>query len=273
MGCARTVFFLSDRTGLTAETLGQSLLAQFDDLQYTPVSIPFIQTREAAQDVVRLIDQAAAEDGVKPIVFCTLVDDAIVDLLETSAGMMVDLFGTFVGPLEQTLEQRSLHRAGRSHSVANSRHYNARIEAMNFAMDNDDGTAQDYASADVILIGVSRCGKTPTCLYLALQFGLRAANYPLVEEDLRAKTLPEALRPHRRKLYGLTIDAERLVHIRQTRRPDSTYASPAQCRWELDAAMRLMRDDRIPHIDSTSRSIEEIAATILHETGVRRRFF
>lgn len=270
----RTVFYLSDRTGITAETLGGSLLTQFDGVEFRQISVPFIQNEDKARRAVDMINRAAAEDGVRPILFCTLVDDRIISLLQESKGYLLDLFGTFIDPLEMELGQESTHSAGRAHGIANQRAYQARIEAMHFSLENDDGNSpHNYRQADIILVGVSRCGKTPTCLYLALQFGLRAANYPLIEEDLRAMVLPERLAPHRKKLYGLSIDPERLVQIRSERRPNSPYSSVKQCAWEIHEAQRLFEVESIPWINSTFKSIEEIASTIVDQTGVPRRFF
>jgi len=274
MAITRTVFFLSDRTGITAETLGHSLLTQFESVEFKHVNVPFIQSEEKAWRTVEMIDQAAQEDGQRPILFCTLVDERLTQILAQSQGLMLDFFGTFISPLEQELGLRSTHSVGRAHGIANIHKYYTRIDAMNFALDNDDGvSAKNYDQADVILIGVSRCGKTPTCIYLALQYGIFAANYPLVEEDLKRSALPEILQPHRAKLYGLSIDVDRLTQIRGERRPNSRYASFEQCLWEIQAAERLLKQEQVHWMNTTLKSIEEIATTILDETRVRRRFF
>ena len=274
MAKKRTVFYLSDRTGITAETLGGSLLTQFDGVEFRQISVPFIQSEEKARRTVAMIDRTAQEEGVRPLLFCTLVDDRVIALLQESQGYLLDLFGTFIDPLEMELGQESTHSAGRAHGIANQRAYQSRIEAMHFALENDDGNSpHNYRQADIILVGVSRCGKTPTCLYLALQFGLRAANYPLIEDDLHAMVLPDRLVPHRKKLYGLSIDPDRLVQIRAERRPNSPSSSRRQCDWEIHEAQRLFEVESIPWIDSTYKSIEEIASTIVDQTGVQRRFF
>jgi len=274
MANKRTVFYLSDRTGITAETLGGSLITQFDGVEFRQISVPFIQSEEKVRRTVEMIDRAARDDGVRPLLFCTLVDDRVITMLQQSQGYLLDLFGTFIDPLEMELGLESTHSAGRAHGIANQRAYQARIEAMHFALENDDGNApHNYRQAEIILVGVSRCGKTPTCLYLALQFGLRAANYPLIDDDLHAMVLPDRLAPHRKKLYGLSIDPERLVQIRSERRPNSPYSSPKQCAWEIHEAQRLFEVESIPWINSTFKSIEEIASTIVDQTGVPRRFF
>ncbi|KON79749.1 kinase/pyrophosphorylase [Azoarcus sp. PA01] len=268
----RTVFFISDGTGITAETLGHSLLAQFPDARFRQVRVPFVDDLDKALDCARQIRETAAMDGVRPIVFSTLVNpDPLSGLREVDA-LFVDLFEQFINPLEAELGQRSTHTVGRFHGIAESSDYKARIEAINFAMAHDDGVSSDgeLADADVILVGVSRSGKTPTSLYLAVQFGVKAANYPLIPEDFDRNKLPGELHRHRGKLFGLTIAPERLSQIRQERRPNSRYASIENCRFEIDAAQKLMRRENIQWLDSTSKSIEEISATILQAVRLNR---
>ncbi|MCK0511540.1 posphoenolpyruvate synthetase regulatory kinase/phosphorylase PpsR [Aromatoleum buckelii] len=268
----RTVFFISDGTGITAETLGHSLLAQFPDARFRQVRVPFVDDLDKALDCARQIRETAAMDGVRPIVFSTLVNpDPLSGLREVDA-LFVDLFEQFINPLEAELGQRSTHTVGRFHGIAESSDYKARIEAINFAMAHDDGVSSDgeLADADVILVGVSRSGKTPTSLYLAVQFGVKAANYPLIPEDFDRNKLPGELHRYRSKLFGLTIAPERLSQIRQERRPNSRYASIENCRFEIDAAQKLMRRENIQWLDSTSKSIEEISATILQAVRLNR---
>jgi regulator of PEP synthase PpsR (kinase-PPPase family) len=267
----RTVFFVSDQTGVTAETMGHSLLTQFGGLDFRPVTLPFVSTIDKAEEAVRRINRAASEDGVRPIVFSTLVVDDLRDIVLRSDGLFLDFFAAFVGPLERELNVRSTHLAGRAHGMFDVAGYTARINATNFALANDDGTGQDYSHSDVILVGVSRSGKTPTCLYMALQYGVFAANYPLTEEDLESGKLPQRLEPYRRKLYALTIKPERLQQIRNERRPESRYASRQQVAYELRTAESLFSRYAIPVIDTTECSIEEIASRILSNTGIERR--
>jgi regulator of PEP synthase PpsR (kinase-PPPase family) len=268
----RTVFFVSDQTGITVEALGHSLLTQFDGLDYKPVTVPFVDSVDKASRVAASIDRAAVEDGLRPIVFASLVrDDVRAPLLQSNA-LVLDYFASFLVPIERELASRSSHALGRAHGIGDSQAYKMRIEATNFAMAADDGHAVDhYDRADVILTGVSRSGKTPTCLYMALQYGVFAANYPLTDEDLEAATLPTALRPHEGKLYGLTIAPERLRQIRLERRAHGRYASPTQISFELRAAEALFKRYGIRCIDTTHSSIEEIASTILSEAGLERR--
>lgn len=274
MTVQRTVFFVSDRTGITAETLGHSLITQFDGLNFRQVTLPFISTIDKAKAVVDRINRTAREEGARPLVFSTMVDDSILAVLNHADALVLDFFATFIAPLEQELRLKSTHTAGKAHGVVNEAIYTARIDAMNFALANDDGvTTRNYDHADVILVGVSRSGKTPTCLYLALQYGIYAANYPLTEEELGRETLPQALLTHRPKLYGLSIRPERLRNIRSERRPDSRYASDEQVRYEIREAETLFGKYRLPFLDTTHSSIEEIATTVLDQMGLSRRFY
>ena len=267
----RTVFFVSDQTGVTAETMGHSLMTQFEGLEFRPVTLPFVSSVDKAQEAVRRINRAAEEEGMRPIIFSTLVQDDLRGIVMTANGLFLDFFAAFVGPLERELNTRSTHRAGRAHGMADTAAYTARINATNYALSNDDGTGGDYSHADVILVGVSRSGKTPTCLYMALQYGVFAANYPLTEEDLESGKLPRRLESFRRKLFALSIKPERLQQIRNERRPDSRYASRQQVQYELRAADALFTRYAIPCLDTTECSIEEIASRILNTSGIERR--
>lgn len=261
----RTAFFISDGTGITAETLGHSLLTQFPEASFRQTRIPFVDDLDKAIDCARQIREAGIRDGVRPIVFSTLVNPETVAGLRQADALFIDLFEQSIGPLESELQMRSNHAVGRFHGIAESSDYKARIEAINYAMAHDDGVSSDgeLVDADVILVGVSRSGKTPTSLYLALQFGVKAANYPLIPEDFERNKLPGELHRYRRKLFGLTIAPDRLSQIRQERRANSRYASYENCVYEIDAAQKLMRRENVPWLDSTTKSIEEISATIM----------
>ncbi len=267
----RTVFFVSDQTGVTAETMGHSLLTQFEGLEFRPVTLPFVSSIDKAQEAVRKINHAAAEEGLRPIIFSTLVQDELRDIVMGCDALFLDFFAAFVGPLERELDTRSTHRAGRAHGMQDLAAYTTRINATNFSLANDDGAGAGYAHADVVVIGVSRSGKTPTCLYMALQYGIFAANYPLTDEDLEAGELPARLSAYRDKLYGLTIKPERLQQIRNERRPESRYASRPQVQYELRAAEALFQRYAIPFLDTTECSIEEIASRIIDNSGIERR--
>lgn len=268
----RTVFFISDGTGITAETLGHSLLAQFPDARFRQVRIPFVDDLDKAIDCASQIREAFFTDGTRPLVFSTLVNPQTVEALHQADALFLDLFDRFIGPLETELGQRSTHAVGRFHGIADSNDYKNRIEAINFAMAHDDGVSSDgeLAEADVILVGVSRSGKTPTSLYLAMQFGVKAANYPLIPEDFERNKLPGELFRYRNKLFGLTIAPDRLTQIRQERRPNSRYASLDNCKYEIEAAQKLMRRENIRWLDSTTKSIEEISATILQTVRLNK---
>jgi hypothetical protein len=272
MANRRTVFFVSDQTGVTAETLGRSLLTQFETHSFDQVTVPFIDSVDKADEVVRRINAVAAEQGTRPLVFSTLVQEELRERFIRVSGLFLDFFEAFLSPLERELQTKSSHTIGRAHGMKNATAYDRRIEATNFALQSDDGAGtHEYGTADVILVGVSRTGKTPTCLYLALAYGVFAANYPLSEDDLEAGTLPKALEPFRSKLYGLTISPDRLQQIRRERRPVGRYASADQVRYELRSAEALFRRYQIPCVDTTSYSIEEIASKILNVTGIERR--
>ena len=272
MNKKRTVFFVSDQTGVTAETMGHSLLTQFDSLDFRPVTLPFISTLDKAYEVVGKVNAVSAEDGTRPIVFSTLVNDEVRDIVKVADCLYLDFFDAFLGPMEQELGQRSSHAAGRAHGMVDLDAYTTRINATNFALANDDGTqTRDYDRADVILVGVSRSGKTPTCLYMALQYGIYAANFPLTEDDLERVRLPVPVEAHRHKLFGLTIRPERLQQIRHERRPDSKYASMPQCTFEVREAERLLDRCGIPYLDTADCSIEEISSRILERMDIERR--
>ena len=268
----RTVFFLSDQTGVTAETLGHSLLTQFDGHKFRHVTLPFIDNEDKARDAVKKINEAATNADAKPIVFSTLVQDEFRSAVREANGLHLDIFDVFLQPLEEELQQKSTHTTGRAHGMSDIDAYMKRIEATNFALANDDGgITRDYEMADVILIGVSRSGKTPTCLYLALQYGVYAANYPLTDEELDRASLPDFLNKSRSKLFGLTIAPTRLQQIRRERRALGKYSSAQQVRYELREAEKLFKKYNIPYVDTTEFSIEEIASRILDSTGVERR--
>ncbi|MGK0173503.1 MAG: regulator of PEP synthase PpsR (kinase-PPPase family) [Gammaproteobacteria bacterium] len=270
----RRVFLVSDGTGITAEVLSHSLLTQFPSVEFDITKVPYINTAERAQKTARRINEACDADGVEPLVFITFADDVVHDIVVDSRGVFFDFFDTFIGSLEHVLGVRSSHTRGRTHGVLDTEQYRSRISAIDYTMQCDDGVnIVDYGEADLVLVGVSRSGKTPTCLYMALHFGLRAANYPLVEDDLDRSRLPEALVSSRNKLFGLTIDPIRLQQIRQERRPNSRYSRLAQCRTEVASAEALFRNEHVPYLDATSMSIEEISTTIMDQRGLYRTFF
>jgi len=268
----RTVFFVSDGTGITAETLGRSLLAQFESMTFEEVTVPFVDTLEKAAHLVREINKVAEIEGSRPIIIDTIVDKSIRAEIAQANGYMMDVFETFVDRLQDELCSKPVNAVGKSHSITNNKTYNIRIDAVHFALDNDDGAkTRYYDKADLILVGVSRSGKTPTSLYMALQFGIFVANYPLTEDDFDDLRLPASLREHKRKIFGLTIDPDRLSAIRNERRANSTYASLNQCQMETRAVEAMFNRENVPYIQTTHLSIEEISTRIMAQVGIKRR--
>ena len=270
----RSAFFVSDRTAITAEMLGHSLLTQFDGVSFHETTLPFIDNLDKAQEAVQKINAAALEDGVRPIIISTLAQTDIAAVVGKAHALFLDCFQIFIAPLENELGARASHAIGRTHNVNNIVNYYKRMESVNYTLSHDDGVStRDLSEADVILVGVSRCGKTPTCLYLSMQFGVRAANYPFIPEDFGSRLLPTSLRPLRSKLYGLTIAPTRLQSIRSERRPNSTYADLKNCEHEIREAESLMRRENIPFLDATSKSVEELATTIMQQAKLERRIY
>ena len=268
----RSVFFISDGTAITAETLGHSLLAQFPNVDFNIHIHPYITSEEAAMNVVAEINARAQKDGQLPLVFDTLVDLYVRDIINTAKAINLDVFEGLISKLSEELGTPPTTLVGQTHAVTDSESYKARIDAVHFALDNDDGArTRHYDKADLILIGVSRSGKTPTSIYLSLQFGIRVANYPLTEEDLDDNRLPAVLKPHKHKLFGLMIDAERLVAIRTERKANSRYASFNQCQMELRAIEGIYISEGIKYLNVSEMSIEEISTRILQLTGLKRR--
>ena len=269
----RTVYFVSDGTGITAETFGHSVLSQFE-LRFKQIRLPFIDTMDKARDAVSKINETFEREGHRPIVFSTLVNADMSALVRQSNGMHMDLIKTFVDPLEQELGVKSTHTIGRNHNITDSEEYKNRIEAINYSLAHDDGqTNKNLDSADVILVGVSRSGKTPTSLYLAMQYGIKAANYPLIPDDFERGKLPGGLLDFKHKIFGLTIAPDRLAQVRNERRPGSKYAAIENCRYEINEAESMMRREGIRWMSSTAKSIEEISATILQEIKIEKRFY
>lgn len=267
----RPVFFVSDRTGITAENLGHALLTQFSSMQFEHHSIPFIHSEEKAHIAAETINQVAQTSSQQPLVFSTIIDNNYRNIIAGTQSHLIDFFDAFIKPLEIELCAPSSHTEGLSHGISNERVYMSRMDAINYALKNDDGiSTKEYKDADIILVGVSRSGKTPTCLYLAMQFGLRAANYPLTESDMTHGNLPEILEPYRNQLFGLMINAERLRTIREIRRANSHYSSLLQCQKETRLINSLFEVENIRRIDSSHISVEEIATSIIQKMGISR---
>ena len=265
------MFVVSDRTGITAELLSHSLLSQFPDVEFNQITLPFIDDDDKVAKAIRQIDEVADSEGHRSLVFATFVNRQYLTRLMTAKAKVLDFFDAFVGPLEAELGVPPAWRIGQAHGIVDKARYASRISAVHYAMDSDDGVnVANYPRADLILVGVSRSGKTPTSLYLAMHFGLYCANYPLTEDEFERDELPNILQPHRQRVCGLTIDATRLQQIRAERRADSDYASLRQCRYEIENAESLFRNSNVPYFNTTSISIEEIATTIISKLGIRR---
>lgn len=264
------VFFLSDSTGISAETMGNALLIQFPDLLFDRTLIPFISTVEDARRVVAQLDEAM--DGpVTPLVFSTAAEDAVRQELQRTRAPLIDFFELHMDRVEEVLGQRGVRQPARLHGVGDIKRYNNRMAAIEFTIEHDDGqSVRMLEKADVILLAPSRCGKTPTSMYLALQHGLFVANYPLVDEDLESSDLPDPVREHVERCFGLVTNVDRLSRVRGERRPGSRYSSPEQCRWELRRAQQLFDAHRVPTIDSSARSVEEISTVIIQQLARAR---
>jgi regulator of PEP synthase PpsR (kinase-PPPase family) len=267
---SRQVYFISNGTAITAETLGMSLLAQFPDHPFQTHTVPFVDTLEKAHTFADEINHGFDTSGQLPIVICTMGDEDLIKIIKQCKALIIDPFGDILPRLEKALVAQH-HQPGESHRTVNPSLYESRIDAIDYAMLHDDGgKIQNYDEADIILVGVSRSGKTPSCLYLALQFGIKAANYPITEEDMDTDRLPEPIAAFKGRLYGLTIDLQRLINIREERRPNSRYASANQCRFELRAVEEMYSRHRIPFINTSRMSVEEISARIIRDNGLHR---
>lgn len=271
MTTQRTVFFVSDRTGITAELLGKTLLTQFPGVEFRKRTIPFVDTVEKAKSALAEIGDTAQKENQRPIVFSTLINEDVRAAVTSTQALFIDFFADFISRLETELGLGSSHALGLSHGIGDELAYQKRMDALNYTLSHDDGgNTTNYDLAQLILVGVSRTGKTPTCLYLAMQYGLCAANYPLTPDDFTDHTLPKPLLKHRAKLYGLTISPDRLAKIRHERKPQSRYASLENCQSEIRAAEALLRQAHVPILDTTTMSVEEIAISILYDTGLIR---
>jgi len=270
---SRPVFYISDGTGITAETVGHSLLTQFDGAEFETRRIAFVDNEDKARAAAEQIRAAGDKAGARAIIVSTVIGTHLNAVLAESGALMIDVFTPFIATLEQEFGVPHQPRVGHAHGLVNFAAYESRINATNYALTHDDGVDTRYDDADLILVGVSRSGKTPTCLYMALHYGVRAANYPLTDEDLERLELPKSLRAHRHKLFALTIDPMRLQQIRQVRRPDSRYAKLEQCQREVAAAEAMFRSERLPSLSTTHASIEEIASKILTALGIERKLF
>ena len=271
---SRPVFFVSNSTGITVETLGRSLLYQFSSVQFESHSLRFVDTIEKAKEAVAIINKLTNERGLRSIILTTLVKPELRAILATAEGVHLDIFDAFIAPIEQEVGCEAKLGLGRVHGIVDDEYYSERIDAVNYSLKTDDGIgANEYAQADVILTGASRTGKTPTSLYLAMHYGLKAANYPIVDKELESPFLPASLKGYKEKVFGLLVTPERLQNIRNKRRPDSQYSSLSQCQYEIRQTEALFHEENIPYFDVSSMSIEEISSNIINMLNINSRTF
>jgi [pyruvate, water dikinase]-phosphate phosphotransferase / [pyruvate, water dikinase] kinase len=271
---SRPVFFVSNSTGITVETLGRSLLYQFSSIQFESHSLRFVDSVDKAYEAVQSINQQASETGLRPIILSTLVRPELRNILSKADGLYLDIFDSFLSPIEEEIGSEAKLGMGRAHGIVDDDYYNDRIDAVNYSLKTDDGVgAKGYEQADVILIGASRTGKTPTSLYLAMHYGLKAANYPIVDEELDSHNLPSSLKDYKSKIFGLLVTAEMLKNIRTKRRPDSSYSSLSQCQYEVRQTETLFQRQNIPYFDVSSMSIEEVSSNIMDMLKISPRTF
>ncbi len=271
----RTVFFISDGTAITAETLGHAVLSQFP-LSFISYTLPFVTTQARALEIKQKIDTIYAETTLRPLVFYSIISSEVKEIITQSAGFCQDIVQSLVAPIQREVGLEPEPKLNRTHglSMQNMNQYDARIAAIEYTLAHDDGISlRNLEQAQVILIGVSRCGKTPTSLYLAMQFGIQAANYPFTADDMDNLQLPAALRPYTHILFGLTISPARLAAIREERRENSRYASLRQCRIEIAEVEALFRQNKINYLNTTNYSVEEISAKVIDTMGLQRRIF
>ena len=271
---SRAVFFVSNSTGITVETLGRSLLYQFSSTQFESHSLRFVDTTDKAKEAVNTINKLARGKGFRPIILSTLVKPELRDILSTAHGLYLDIFDTFISPIEHEIGSAAKLGMGRAHGIIDDEYYSDRMDAVNYSLKTDDGVgAKEYSQADVILTGASRTGKTPTSLYLAMHYGLKAANYPIVDEEIDSHSLPTPLKNYKKKVFGLLVTPERLQSIRTKRRPDSQYASLSQCQYEIRQTETLFQHENIPYFDVSSMSIEEVSSNIMNMMKIASRTF
>lgn len=267
----RSVFYVSDSTAMTAKGLGKSLLSQFEKVSFVEYLRPYVDTEAKVSDLINELKHAQLVDNQNPIIFASMMDEELMRHLSSQVDGVIDIFQPFLASLEQIMSEKSSKAVGRAHNASDFESYKLRIEAIDFTLATDDGLKlSDYDQADLILLGVSRSGKTPTALYLSLNFGLKVANYPFTADDLPRFSLNKAHEKNRQKLVGLMISPERLTNIRQERRPQSQYADHLQISLELEALQNLFFREKIPYVDTTTRSVEEIAASIMSMFSIRK---
>ncbi len=266
---SKDVYYISDSTGILATNLGQALLCQFPEINFHEEHLPFIRTVEEARQALAYILESSG--GRRPIVFSTIMDREIMAVFDVPEVEFFDAYELFLSRLEECLEARALRVPGFSRQADNVT-MARRVEAIHFTLDHDDGVRpSEYDQAQVILLGVSRTGKTPASVYLATQLGLKVANFPLTGDTLARGQLPEGVLGNLRRAVGLTTRPEVLQQVRRKRYPDSRYASLTTCIDEIEQAKRVFARYRLPVVDTAGKSIEEIATQVLQELGISKK--
>ncbi|HRG62349.1 MAG: kinase/pyrophosphorylase [Neisseriales bacterium] len=269
----RSVFYISDQTGITTEKLGAALLGKFPQIEFRKESFPFADTPSKISQALIRVKNRFLTDGMKPIIVSSVITPKLRKLLDVDYALTLDFFDAFIGKMEAELGCQATHEISKIHGIGDEDKYNHRIDAIHYSLDNDDGvSSRHYDEADIIIIGVSRVGKTPTSIYLSVNYGIKVANYPLAEADLQTDHLPKALVPYHHKLFGLSIEVERLHSIRTHRLPNSKYAQLNTCVNEIQAAERIMNHCGVPFLNTSHKSIEEISVAIMQLVRIKRQF-
>lgn len=266
---SKDIYYISDSTAILVKNLGHSLICQFPEINFIEEKFPFVNSVKEAQKVLAHILKRSG--GRQPIVFSTIMNEDVRNVFNNSEIEFIDAYGHFLTRLEDCLEATALRVAG-YYRTTTEVDLAKRAENINFSLEHDDGTGLDgYPAADVILLGISRTGKTPISVYLATQMGLKAANFPLIDKYLTEYRLPDQIVRSKHKAVGLTTTPELLSSIRERRLPGSNYARLSTCLEEMDQADKIYKKYKIPTISSAGKSIEEIATQVSQELKLSKR--
>lgn len=270
IGTYFNVHLVSDSTGETLAGVMRASCAQFDNIIPIEHSYYLVRSQRQLERVLREIENAPG------VVMFTLSNDDMRERLEVRCkelGMAcVAVLDPVLDSLSRYLGQELNHRIGAGRVLDSD--YFRRIDALNFAMAHDDGQLQqEFRDSDVVLVGISRTSKTPTCVYLANR-GVKASNVPIVPHI----PLPEALfREDAPLIVGLMISADRLINVRRNRLAtmketrETSYVDEQSVRAEILHAQKVFEREGWPVIDVTRRSVEETAAAVLNLIAEKRR--
>lgn len=269
MWSSKDVYYVSGSTALLAEDVGKALLCQFQEISFNEEKIPFIKTRAAAEKAMKHILEQSG--GVRPLVFCTIMDAGIKKILDSPEVEFFDVFGNVLDRLENCLETKALRVPGYSRNIDDIT-LAKRVEAIHFSIEHDDGTrSREYDEAEVILLGVSRSGKTPVSVYLATHMGIKSANFPLTSEHLDSYELPPEIVRNRKKVVGLMTSPGLLHKIREQRYSGSTYAKLSTCATELNQAKEIYLRYGIQSLETDGKSIEETSVQVTQLVDIPRK--